>query len=133
MPSDPWKKEPAFFCSTYGLSDPQEYEQIFSKVTQEKIIGEASHAYLTSPESPALIKASIPHARFVIVLRNPVDRAYSLYHWMTRAGEEYASTFESALDLEYFHNYMYYSSGLYSLQITRLTPIDASGIMTLGK
>lgn len=99
------------------------------------MIGEASTPYLTSPESPARIKKMIPDAKFIIMLRNPADRAYSLYNWMTREGYEWISSFEKALEVEmtdrhgnddfknsnpqYYYNYLYFHSGLYSHQIKR--------------
>jgi hypothetical protein len=37
--------------------------------------GEASPSYMLLPEIPFLVRAILPHAKFVVMLRNPVDRA----------------------------------------------------------
>lgn len=135
MPSDIRHKEPAYFSDIYGIRRLDEYVSLFSEVTNEKMIGEASGTYLTSPESPIRIKKMIPDAKFIIILRNPADRAYSLYNWMAREGYEYIGSFEKALEVEvshrhgntefmnsnpeYYYDYLYFHSGLYSQQIQR--------------
>lgn len=131
MPVD---KEPSFFCDIYGYNNYNQYLQLFKDAAKYKAIGEASHAYLTSPESASWIHREIPYAKIIIVLRNPVERAYSLYRWMVNHGYEWIYPFEKALDAEserksdlsfrrrnpqYFYNYMYFESGLYFEQISR--------------
>lgn len=134
MPSGIKNKEPGYFSDNYSISDFDEYVSLF-KIANEKMIGEASGAYLTSPESPGRIKDMIPEAKFIIMLRNPADRAYSLYNWMVKEGYEYIQTFEKALQIEksrrlnnpafmktsliYYYNYLYFHSGLYSEQVKR--------------
>lgn len=44
-----------------------------------ELTGEATPAYLFYPPAPARAKATVPTARLIAVLRNPVERAYS--HW----------------------------------------------------
>jgi hypothetical protein len=135
MPSDIMFKEPAYFSDIKGITDFKQYGSLFSGAETEKMIGEASTAYLTSPESPIRIKNKIPHAKIIIILRNPIDRAYSLYNWMVCNGYEPSDSFESALEIEkrnryrnetfkhsnpeYYYNYLYFHSGLYSEQIKR--------------
>lgn len=127
-------KELSFFCDDYGIKTLSEYSSYFNLAKPNQLIGEVCHTYLTSSESAKLIKRHNPNAKIVIVLRNPVDRAYSLYNWMVAEGYEFATTFEKALKLEnqrisdpdfktnsnyptYFRNYHYFSSGLYSEQV----------------
>jgi hypothetical protein len=50
--------------------------------------GEASPYYLFHPEAPARAHATVPDARLVVLLRNPVDRAYSHYQLAVRGGHE---------------------------------------------
>ncbi|MEJ2163891.1 MAG: glycosyltransferase [Desulfobacterales bacterium] len=135
MPSDIMYKEPAYFSDIKGIRSLHQYAALFSSSSTKKMIGEASTAYLTSPESPVRIKDMIPDAKIIIMLRNPIDRAYSLYNWMACNGYESATSFELALKTEkttrygneafknfnpeYYYNYLYYHSGLYSEQIKR--------------
>jgi hypothetical protein len=116
------------------MNDADRYLALFDDADSNQRVGEASGAYLTSPESADLIHNSIPHAHIIIMLRNPADRAYSLYRWMTREGYEYAPTFRQALAIEeerlgnaafkhnnpeYYYNFLYFNSGLYSNQVQR--------------
>jgi hypothetical protein len=62
--------------------------------------GDSSHLHLSSPECAAQIRQACPAARFVVLLRDPVERAHSLYLHNRRSGSETARTFERALALE---------------------------------
>jgi hypothetical protein len=63
-------------------------------------IGEASPYYLFHPAVPERIATMIPDVRLVVLLRDPIDRAYSHYHHMVLEGHESAPSFELALALE---------------------------------
>jgi hypothetical protein len=63
------------------------------------VVGEASPYYLFHPEAPARILAAVPQAKFIVLLRNPVDRAYSQYH-MKLERELETLSFEEALERE---------------------------------
>ena len=134
MPETVNLKEPGYFCHLYGIKNYDKYISIFEKAKGKKAVGEASHAYLSSPESATWIKNFNPQAKIIIILRNSVERAYSLYNWMISEGYEWVSPFEKALEIEekrlkddnfkynnpeYWYNYLYFISGLYSEQIQR--------------
>jgi hypothetical protein len=63
------------------------------------VSGEASPYYLFHPAVPARLGGTLPEARLIAILRDPVDRAYSQYQLSTRDGHETLS-FEEALDAE---------------------------------
>ncbi len=63
------------------------------------VAGEASPYYLFHPHAPARAARFIPRARLIVLLRNPVDRAYSHYSDRVRHGVETLS-FEEAIDRE---------------------------------
>lgn len=134
MPADIAYKEPAYFADLYGLGDLSQYLALFSDASPDQACGEASTAYLSAPECPRRIYKKRPDAKIIIMLRNPVERAYSLYCWMVKEGYEFLSPFEKALkeeekrrrnpdfkfnNPENFYNYLYFHSGLYSDQILR--------------
>ncbi len=131
-------KEPTFFCDFFGMQNPWEYLRQFQKVEDERIVGECSHAYLSCPTSAEMLRAYRPEAKFVVIFRNPAERAYSLYCWMTAAGNEWLTPFEKALAAEdrradsrrffrrnpqYFYNYLYFRSGLYGKQMQRFSTL----------
>lgn len=68
------------------VSSWDDYLKLFRNVSDEIAIGEATACYLWSQTAPRNIAACIPHAKIVINLRNPVDRAFSQYLQMVTLG-----------------------------------------------
>jgi hypothetical protein len=64
-----------------------------------KLVGEASPSYVFHPLGPERVRALVPEARLVALVRNPVDRALSHYHHEVALGREPLS-FEDALAAE---------------------------------
>jgi Sulfotransferase domain len=64
------------------------------------VTGEGSPYYLFHPHGPARAAAAVPDARLIVMLRDPVERAYSHYQQEYARGFEDAGSFEAALDLE---------------------------------
>ena len=72
----------------------------FCKKTGQKLLsGEASPTYLFYPTVPSRMKEILPDVKLIVILRNPVDRAYSHYHHVVRKNNEPLS-FEKAIELE---------------------------------
>jgi len=65
----------------------------------DRVVGEASTGYVFQPLAPVRVKMTVPEARLVVLLRNPVDRALSHYHHEVALGRE-PLTFEQAIDAE---------------------------------
>lgn len=63
------------------------------------ITGEASPSYIFHPHAPTRMAQLLPYAKIIVLLRNPVDRAYSHYWLETLTGNETLS-FENALAQE---------------------------------
>jgi hypothetical protein len=63
-----------------------DYLKLFKNVKDEKAIGEASVCYLWSKTAARSIASATPHAKIVMVLRNPVDRAFSQYKQALASG-----------------------------------------------
>jgi hypothetical protein len=57
----------------------EQYSRLFDDVKDEIAIGEASVQYLLDPTSPMKIKNEVPNAKIIIILRNPIERAFSHY------------------------------------------------------
>jgi hypothetical protein len=67
------------------------------------ITGEASPYYLFHPHAPRRASAIVPDAKLIVLLRNPVDRAYSHYQHQVKHVEGEARetlTFEEAIEAE---------------------------------
>jgi len=76
----PSYKEVHFFNSNerygYGI---EWYKKQFPKVKKNGLLFEASPAYFTTPMSVERIYKHLPNCKFILLLRNPVDRALSFY------------------------------------------------------
>jgi len=79
----------------YRAYFPTKAYKNFKKLT----VGEQTATYLSHPLIPKRIHTTIPNAKLIVVLRNPVDRAYSNYKHQVREGIE-KRTFEDAIKSE---------------------------------
>src|SRR2546423_7757610 len=70
------------------IDDVDHYAQLFERVAGERAIGEISVFYLCYPGTAERIKQAVPAAKIIIVLREPVERAYSAYMHLVRDGRE---------------------------------------------
>jgi hypothetical protein len=84
-------KGPRFFCYTrqadpwsYRYRTLDEYRALFDGVTSEPAVGEATALYFEYPRTAARIAELVPDARIIAVLREPVQRAFSIYHMNLR-------------------------------------------------
>ncbi|MEO0769324.1 MAG: sulfotransferase domain-containing protein, partial [Cyanobacteria bacterium J06649_4] len=83
--------------STHSL---KQYKKLFLNAAERTAVGEASPLYLASPGAPQRIQALLPSAKIIIMLRNPVDRAYSHYVQNTRGGNHQLPSFPELLNAE---------------------------------
>jgi hypothetical protein len=97
----PFRKEIKFFDSNYsfGLDWYRAHFPLKSSMKPGFLTGEASPYYIFHPTAPERIYAALPSAKLIVLLRNPVQRAFSHYQHMVRVGVEPLS-FEDALDQE---------------------------------
>lgn len=77
---------------------------------------DATPLYLRSPEAASRIHAAVPNNKIVAILRQPAERAYSSYLYLTEKAVEKAPTFPEALGLEADRIAQGYFSGLYHKQ-----------------
>lgn len=83
------------------ITDLKTYQSLFDGVAEEKAIGEASPAYLSSAEKASQsIRHHIPEVKLIVILRQPAERAYSAFLHTIRSGRETNMNFESVLRLE---------------------------------
>jgi len=102
------EKEVGFFdihfqlgLNWYRGNFPTKIEKFFGENIERKkfITGEATPNYLFHPLVPKRLAKTIPNIKLIIMLRNPIDRAYSDYNMSVRAGVERLS-FEDAIKNE---------------------------------
>jgi len=91
-------KELHFFDRHFGRGVDW-YRSLYAAVGEERAVGEATPNYVHEPVAIQRIAATIPEVRLILLLRNPVDRAYSHY-WHNRSRGRESLSFEAALDAE---------------------------------
>lgn len=62
-----------------SITSAEEYARLFAGSTSAVAVGEVSPSYMYSRQAATRIKGSLPDARLVVILRDPVDRAYSAF------------------------------------------------------
>jgi hypothetical protein len=75
-------KEPLFFEAEFERGIEYYWHTYFAHWDGESAIGEARAAKLFLPYVAARIRATLPDAKLIVILRNPVDRFFS--HWWMR-------------------------------------------------
>jgi Sulfotransferase family len=108
------------------VKDQNAYEALYAAVNGERAIGDVSPAYLPSPVAAGRIRAAVPEARIVAVLRDPVERAYSHFLDNVGSGWEEETDFERVLDLRdersrerWWRKWDYVDNGFYAAQLER--------------
>jgi hypothetical protein len=105
------------------------YHRVFGSAPAESLWGEATPIYMYWEAAAARIWQYNPAMRIIVILRNPIERAYS--HWaMERGRGADTLSFEQALAREatrcrtalpqQHRVYSYVDRGLYSAQLRRL-------------
>lgn len=74
--------------------------KISSFLNPRLVVGEASPSYIYNPRVPERIYTHFPNCKIIILLRDPIERAYSHYKHMLRIGFEDLATFEAAIEKE---------------------------------
>ena len=126
-------KEPNFFScqdikndNLYYLDAPlihrtEDYEKLF-KPNEDKYLGESSVSYMYYPNAVKRIKKYNPQAKIIMLLRNPVERAFS--HYLMDYSSGYINCdFGQLIRNEQVHSVAYQQVvkyGLYFEQIKRV-------------
>lgn len=135
----PVVKEPCFFTFadekinykkgkfSFAITSIEEYAKLYEKALPDQLTGECSTPYLYLYKKTITnlkkIHDDYSSIKIIIVLRNPVDRAYSQYLWRVRDGRE-DLTFKEAIEQEaermkdnYSFDYFYLDRGKYYEQV----------------
>jgi hypothetical protein len=96
----PYVPEPKVFVGPAGATVDYRarYHALFAAAGDRRR-GEKTTLYFESAEACRRLRAALPHARILFLVREPVARAYSNYLWSTKNGLE-TLPFEEAVALE---------------------------------
>lgn len=82
-----------------SINNLKDYQALYLEAGEEvKALGETSPMYLYGKRAPEQIKAYVPEARLIAILRQPTDRLYSRFLHLCRDGDQPTERFEDALD-----------------------------------
>lgn len=94
-------KELHFFSRSRFQKGKDWYESHFKVCRTGLKVGEFSTSYLYSTQSAERIASLYPHVKLIVILRNPIDRAFSQYINAQKAGEiKKNSSFEAYIHKE---------------------------------
>ena len=104
----PYFKEVNYFALHYHHSlswykahfPTRTHMEIIKRLHGEAFCGEATTYYMDHPLAPSRVQQTLPHARFIVLLRDPVRRAISHYHHCVFYRLEDAPTLKEALSRE---------------------------------
>ena len=126
------RKELHFFDREEEDRDYKKYHANFQPKPNHRAIGEASPIYMYWETAPHRIWSYNPKMKWILVLRNPVERAFSAWNMETKRGAESLSFKEAveqeaercreALPLQH-RVYSYVDRGFYAHQVRRLFKI----------
>lgn len=85
------------WVNTAFIRDEKVYRRLFANAKISQVRGESSTSYLISTEAAQNIYKLIPEAKIIIMLRDPVERAYSHYLMNYRSGSV-TSNFQMELE-----------------------------------
>ncbi len=91
-------KGPVWYRSHFPTSIKKYYTEHVQKL--DFITGEASPYYMFHPLAAERVAKTLPHVKLILVLRNPVDRAYSQYQHQRRQPGVEPLSFDEAVDRE---------------------------------
>ena len=137
----PQCKEVHFFDSD-NWKDTRKYSHYFENLSNSKVIGEITPYSMFHPEAARRIHKTIPEAKIIAVLRDPIKRAISQYFHARRRGYEQLSI-DDAIDKEnerlasgskYSHQkHSYISRSRYADQLLRYEKLFPSSNILLLK
>lgn len=112
------------------VNEDRHYQAIFSQVDGEKAIGEISNSYMICPSAAKAIHDFNPASKILVILRNPIRRAWS--HYLMNLREAKSDSGDFIRELEEDHNrspkgwginHQYLELGNYSEQLKRYTDL----------
>lgn len=132
----PKMKEPNYFTSTppppeirddFCVGNLAAYQSLYRGAENFAAIGDMSTAYLWDEGAPRRIHDVCPKAKIIIILRDPVMRAYSAYLMDALVGSERLSSFYEAIQRDQnrdivwrlWRGGLYIERGMYHDQILR--------------
>lgn len=92
-----YPKEPMFFAAEFHRGADYYWQTYFQGYSGELAVGEAAHLNLYLPYVAPRIKATLEKPRFIVMCRDPVERARSHY-FFNRARDQEPLSIDAAIE-----------------------------------
>jgi hypothetical protein len=111
----PTRRKEVRFFDRHHDQGREWYEEFFcdpDEARRYSAIGEISPQYLYCDECPGRIASLLPEAKLIVMLRHPVDRAYSQFGFVIQrrdfrgSFEEFVATRARALEMGFYSRYL---------------------------
>lgn len=100
-----------------SVADRARYERLFTRPAAA--VGEASPLYLYTRETPELIRAAVPDARLIAIVREPVERTWSHFVYVNDdLGDDTVPAFRAAVEREMPLPYEPYRTGTHFVRLS---------------
>jgi hypothetical protein len=102
VPKEPfyWSSDFATLRQAVGITNLTHYLQLFSRGVDYPIVAEGSTSYLQSHVAVQRIREFNPDAKFIAMVRNPLEMAYSRHQQLAFSFQEDIADFEQAWRLQ---------------------------------
>ncbi|MDA0713695.1 MAG: sulfotransferase [Bacteroidetes bacterium] len=108
------------------VNSDEHYFALYDKVEGEKTLGDVSNSYMVCPSSAQAIHDFNPDSKLIVILRNPIGRAWSQYLMNLREAKTQEKDFISELERDaekspsgWGVNHQYLELGNYGRQLER--------------
>ncbi len=109
----------------FMITEKSAYKAAYKNVKNEKMVGDASPSYINHPDRIPKIKALLGEPKIIILLRDPIKRAYSNYLHLKREQREHLSFYEALKAEEQRKRDKYSDFWYYHFNSTYFEKVDA--------
>lgn len=103
----------------YESKGVEYYASFFVGAGADRVVGDFSPNLLQDPFAPERVKALLPDVRLIVMMRNPIVRAHSHYHFVRNRAFQRQHSLREVLDDPSIDHSGYLSQGLYGEQLER--------------
>lgn len=93
------------------------YASLFAAARANQVVGEFSPNLFQDPFAPERVRSLLPDARLIVMIRNPIARSHSHYHYVRNRSHAPQYSLREVIDDPSLDHSGYLSQGLYGEQL----------------
>jgi hypothetical protein len=95
------------------------YANLFVAAQPDQIVGDFSPNLLQDPHAPERLRTLLPNARLIVMIRNPIERSRSHYHYVRNRTDYRSHSLQDLVENPSADQAAVLSQGLYGQQLER--------------